>query len=62
MLVRKAAAAGPSVTLGEVAKALEPASKLRGARAPGLSAEGWFYSDHMNYPYGVHIAVARVDR
>ena len=62
VVVRKAAAAGPSVTLGEVAKALEPASKLRGARAPGLSAEGWFYSDHMNYPYGVHIAVVRVDR
>ena len=55
-------AAGPSVTLGEVAKALEPTSKLRGARAPGLSADGWFYSDHMNYPYGVHIAVVRVDR
>jgi carbon-monoxide dehydrogenase large subunit/6-hydroxypseudooxynicotine dehydrogenase subunit gamma len=50
------------VTLGEVAKALEPASKLRGTRTPGLSAEGWFYSDHMNYPYGVHIAVVRVDR
>jgi len=62
VVMRKAAAAGPSVTLGDVAKALEPASKLRGARAPGLSAEGWFYSDHMNYPYGVHIAVARVDR
>ena len=58
-VVRKAAAAGPSVTLGEVAKALEPASKLRGARAPGLSAEGWFYTDHMNYPYGVHIAVVQ---
>jgi carbon-monoxide dehydrogenase large subunit/6-hydroxypseudooxynicotine dehydrogenase subunit gamma len=54
--------AGPSMTLGEIAEALQPASKLRGARAPGLSAMGTFYSDHMNYPYGVHIAVARVDR
>src|SRR6516225_2753177 len=44
-------AAGPSMTLGEIAAALEPASKLRGTRAPGLSAEGWFYTDHMNYPY-----------
>jgi aerobic carbon-monoxide dehydrogenase large subunit len=61
-VTRKGAVAGPSVTLGEIAKALEPASKLRGARAPGLAADGWFYSDHMNYPYGVHIAVARVDR
>jgi carbon-monoxide dehydrogenase large subunit/6-hydroxypseudooxynicotine dehydrogenase subunit gamma len=61
-IVRKGAAAGPSMTIGEVAKALEPASKLRGARPPGLTAEGWFYTDHMNYPYGVHIAVLRVDR
>ena len=56
-IVRKGAAVGPSMTLGEIAKALEPASKLRGARPPGLAAEGWFYTDHMNYPYGVHIAV-----
>ena len=61
-VVRKGAAVGPSMTLGEIAKALEPASKLRGGRPPGLTAEGWFYTDHMNYPYGVHIAVARVDR
>ncbi|MFL6797541.1 MAG: xanthine dehydrogenase family protein molybdopterin-binding subunit [Xanthobacteraceae bacterium] len=61
-VTRKGAASGPSVSLGEVAKALEPTSKLRGTRAPGLIAEGWFYTDHMNYPYGVHIAVVRVDR
>jgi carbon-monoxide dehydrogenase large subunit/6-hydroxypseudooxynicotine dehydrogenase subunit gamma len=61
-VTRKDAAAGPSVTLGEIAKALEPASQLRGARAPGLAADGWFYTDHMNYPYGVHVAVTRVDR
>ncbi len=53
---------GPSITLGEVARALEPTSKLLGERAPGLSADGWFFSDHMTYPYGVHIAVAKVDR
>jgi carbon-monoxide dehydrogenase large subunit/6-hydroxypseudooxynicotine dehydrogenase subunit gamma len=61
-VVRKGLAVGPSMTLAEVAKALEPASRLRGGRAPGLAAEGWFYSDHMTYPYGVHIAVARIDR
>jgi carbon-monoxide dehydrogenase large subunit/6-hydroxypseudooxynicotine dehydrogenase subunit gamma len=62
-VVRKGAdAAGPSMTLAEIAKALEPASKLRGNRAPGLAADGWFYTDHMNYPYGVHVAVVRVDR
>ncbi len=34
--------------------------KLKGA-APPLSAEGWFRSDHMNYPYGIHAAVVRID-
>jgi carbon-monoxide dehydrogenase large subunit len=61
-VVTRGAAAGPSITLAEVARALAPASKLRGEREPGLAADGWFYSDHMNYPYGVHIAVVRVDR
>jgi CO/xanthine dehydrogenase Mo-binding subunit len=61
-VVRKGAAAGPSMSLAEIAQALGPASRLRGARPPGLSAEGWFTTDHMNYPYGVHIAVVRVDR
>ena len=27
-----------------------------------LTAEGWFRCDHMNYPYGVHIAVVGVDQ
>jgi carbon-monoxide dehydrogenase large subunit len=53
---------GPSIALGEIAKVLEPTSKLLGARSPGLSADGWFFSDHMTYPYGVHIALAKVDR
>jgi carbon-monoxide dehydrogenase large subunit/6-hydroxypseudooxynicotine dehydrogenase subunit gamma len=61
-VVRKGAAVGPSMTLGEIARALAPTSRTRGEREPGLSAEGWFYTDHMNYPYGVHIAVVRVDR
>jgi CO/xanthine dehydrogenase Mo-binding subunit len=54
--------AGPSIALGDIARALAPASPLRGDREPGLAADGWFHTDHMNYPYGVHIAVARVDR
>jgi carbon-monoxide dehydrogenase large subunit len=61
-VMRKGAVAGPSMTLAAIAQALEPASKLRGARAPGLAADGWFHCDHMNYPYGVHVAVAKVDR
>jgi carbon-monoxide dehydrogenase large subunit len=50
------------MALGEIAQALEPTSKLLGARPPGLSADGWFFSDHMTYPYGVHVAVAKIDR
>jgi carbon-monoxide dehydrogenase large subunit len=61
-VVRTGGAAGPSITLGAIATALEPTSKLRGARDPGLAADGWFFSDHMTYPYGVHVAVAKVDR
>jgi carbon-monoxide dehydrogenase large subunit len=61
-VARKAAPQGPSVTLGEVAKALAPAAKLLGDALPGLSAEGWFESHHMTYPYGVHLAVVRIDR
>jgi carbon-monoxide dehydrogenase large subunit/6-hydroxypseudooxynicotine dehydrogenase subunit gamma len=52
---------GPSVSLGEIAAALAPSSKLRGEREPGLSAEGWFYADHQVYPYGNHLAVVKVD-
>jgi aerobic carbon-monoxide dehydrogenase large subunit len=50
---------GPSISLGEVARAL--ASSASGSDG-GLSAEAWFHTDHMNYPYGMHIAVVRVDR
>ena len=49
------------MTLGEIAAALGPSSKLRGDREPGLSAEGWFYADHQVYPYGNHLAVVKVD-
>ena len=61
-IVRTDLKSGPSMRLGDVARALAPAAKTRGERTPGLSAEGWFHCDHMNYPYGVHVAVARVDR
>ena len=53
---------GPSVPLGEVARALTPGSKLLGEAVPGLSAEGWIEQRHMTYPYGVHVAVVRIDR
>jgi CO/xanthine dehydrogenase Mo-binding subunit len=55
-VVRTDAPEGPSITLGEIARTL--ASSADG----GLCAEGWFQTDHMNYPYGVHAAVVAVDR
>ncbi len=42
--------AGPTMRLGELAKT-----------AGSLSAEATFESSHMVYPYGVHIAVVRID-
>jgi aerobic carbon-monoxide dehydrogenase large subunit len=57
-VVRTDAPDGPSVTLGEVARARASSS----GEDAGLCAEGWFQTDHMNYPYGVHVAVVAVDR
>ncbi|HEX3939112.1 MAG TPA: molybdopterin cofactor-binding domain-containing protein, partial [Xanthobacteraceae bacterium] len=53
---------GPSIGLGAIAQNLAPTSKTRGNRDPGLSAEGWFRTEHQVYPYGSHVAVVRVDR
>ena len=49
--VVRAGASGPSMPLAEIARALPT----------GLSAEDTFESSHMVYPYGVHVAVVRVD-
>lgn len=53
---------GPSMPLGEVASKMGPNSALMLGRTPGLTAERWFWSDHMTYPYGVHCALLRIDR
>ncbi|MCC6888501.1 MAG: xanthine dehydrogenase family protein molybdopterin-binding subunit [Hyphomicrobiales bacterium] len=60
-VVRSDAPAGPSITLGEIARRRAPGSKLLDGGSPGLSAEGWHHTEHMAYPYGVHIAVVKVD-
>jgi aerobic carbon-monoxide dehydrogenase large subunit len=52
---------GPSIGLGEIAQHLAPDSPTLGDRDPGLTAEGWFRTAHMTYPYGVQIGVVRVD-
>ena len=59
---RKGERDGKHVTLGEVARVLQPAAALAKGRQPGLTAEGWFHSEAMNYPYGVHMAIVNVDR
>ncbi len=61
-VARKKMPQGPSVSLGEVARVLAPTSKLLGDAMPGLSAEGWIERTHMAYPYGVHLAIVRIDR
>jgi carbon-monoxide dehydrogenase large subunit/6-hydroxypseudooxynicotine dehydrogenase subunit gamma len=61
-VVRKDAKVGPSISLGAIAQNLAPTAKARGDREPGLTAEGWFTTEHQVYPYGSHVAVVRVDR
>ncbi len=61
-VTRRGDAAGPSITLGEIAKRVAPGSKLLHGREPQLAAHGWYNTDHTVFPYGVHLAVVRVDR
>ncbi|MFZ1923062.1 MAG: xanthine dehydrogenase family protein molybdopterin-binding subunit [Xanthobacteraceae bacterium] len=61
-VTRKDRPGGPSIGLGALAQNMSPTSKTRGNRDPGLSAEGWFRTEHQVYPYGSHVAVVRVDR
>jgi hypothetical protein len=44
------------------AKRIAPGSKLLRGRDPQLAAHGWYNTDHTVFPYGVHLAVVRVDR
>ncbi|MCW2739988.1 MAG: Xanthine dehydrogenase [Blastococcus sp.] len=60
--VRVVGSPGTKLELGRIAELLEPVNAERLGMSPGLVADGWFHTDHMTYPYGVHIAVARVDR
>ena len=50
-IIRTGSTAGPSMPLAELARSLPG----------GLSAEDTFESAHMVYPYGVHVAVVRID-
>ena len=37
-------------------------AKSRGLAGGPIAAEGWHETPHMNYPYGCHVAVVRIDR
>jgi aerobic carbon-monoxide dehydrogenase large subunit len=47
--------------LARVAALLDPQHAHQIGEQPGLTTDGWFHSDHMTYPYGVHVAVVRID-
>jgi CO/xanthine dehydrogenase Mo-binding subunit len=53
IITRRGSETGPSIALGELVRQCAP---------DGLTAEGVFHTDHMTYPYGVHIAQVRIDR
>ena len=53
---------GSRLDLGQIAQLLEPVNAERLGLSPGLSGDGWFHTNHMTYPYGVHIAVIRIER
>jgi carbon-monoxide dehydrogenase large subunit len=60
-VVRTDVSGGPSISIGSLAHHLRPASPTRGTRDPGLAAEGWFNTAHQTYPYGVQLAMVKID-
>jgi aerobic carbon-monoxide dehydrogenase large subunit len=60
-VVSRADGNGASVDLGQLADHLRPASPTRGEREPGLASDGWFTIEHMTYPYGVQLALVKID-
>jgi carbon-monoxide dehydrogenase large subunit len=50
-----------SMSLAAIAAYLEPVGAHALGMEPGLNADGWFHTDHMTYPYGIHVAVVAVD-
>jgi carbon-monoxide dehydrogenase large subunit len=61
-VMKRGAPSGPTVTLAELSKKLAPGAKILRGRDPHLSAEGFYNTDHTVFPYGIHLAVVRVDR
>src|SRR5204863_2478547 len=44
-----------------VKAAAEALKEKMASENPPITAEGWFRANHMNYPYGAHAAILRVD-
>jgi carbon-monoxide dehydrogenase large subunit/6-hydroxypseudooxynicotine dehydrogenase subunit gamma len=61
-VVRKDAPSGPSIELAEIARRRAPGSKFLNGGNPGLTSEGWHVTSHMAYPYGIHVAIVKVDK
>ncbi len=53
---------GPSIALADIARRMESAPARTDQETAGLSAEDFFNTDHTTFPYGVHLAVVRIDR
>jgi carbon-monoxide dehydrogenase large subunit len=52
----------PLIGLDEIARAMKPNERIILGRTPGLTAERWFYTNHVTFPYGIHVAQVRVDQ
>jgi aerobic carbon-monoxide dehydrogenase large subunit len=62
VVMRRHAPDGPSIGLGELSRQYAPGQDAAASGIPGLCSEGWFHTEHMAFPYGVHFAVLSVDR
>jgi carbon-monoxide dehydrogenase large subunit/6-hydroxypseudooxynicotine dehydrogenase subunit gamma len=52
----------PLIGLDEIARRMRPNERLTTGSTPGLTVERWFHTDHVTFPYGIHLAQVRVDR
>ena len=62
VVIRRDAPDGASISLATLARDNAPGQEVAATGTPGLYSEGWFHTDHMAFPYGVHCATVRVDR
>jgi aerobic carbon-monoxide dehydrogenase large subunit len=61
-IVRIADEDSPLIGLDEIARAMKPNEPIIAGKTPGLTAERWFYSDEVTFPYGIHVAQVRLDK